>query len=151
MILFLLLLLTKIELPQNQYILTNIEVYDADTITADIDLGYGVTLKKQKIRAASYDACEVTTLRKKVIITPEELEKGRIAKLAMESLIRGSKLTLLKPVKKQRDYYGRILGDFVVHIEDVNAKGKINRIEIKDYMKENKYLRSDLNGSSTIK
>ena len=36
-----------------------IKVYDGDTVTADIDLGFNVILKKQKLRLIGIDAPEI--------------------------------------------------------------------------------------------
>ena len=42
-----------------EYRATVISVYDGDTITVDIDLGFGIVLRKQKLRLYGLNTPEV--------------------------------------------------------------------------------------------
>lgn len=44
-----------------EYNVIIISVYDGDTVTADIDLGFGVWLRKQKFRLIGIDTPEIRT------------------------------------------------------------------------------------------
>ena len=48
------------------YNISNIRVIDGDTIEADVDLGFDVTLKKQKIRLWGIDCPPIRTLDSEV-------------------------------------------------------------------------------------
>jgi micrococcal nuclease len=75
-------------------------VYDADTITVDIDLGFGIWMKKQKIRFAYIDAWE---------IRGEEREKGIIARDLVREWILDKDITI-RTLKDVKGKYGRWLG-----------------------------------------
>lgn len=75
-------------------------VYDADTITCDIDLGFGVILKKQKIRLFGIDAPEMRG---------DEREEGIKSRNFLRSLILDKDI-LLKTMKDKRCKYGRWIG-----------------------------------------
>lgn len=75
-------------------------VYDADTITCDIDLGFGVILKKQKIRLFGIDAPEMRG---------DEREEGIKSRNFLRSLILDKDI-LLKTMKNRKGKYGRWIG-----------------------------------------
>ena len=77
------------------------KVYDGDTITVDIDLGFGVCLKGQKIRLLGIDTPE---------IRGDEREEG----LKSRDVLRGqiiNKWVLIKTSKDKKGKYGRWLGE----------------------------------------
>lgn len=82
-------------------------VVDGDTVDVDIDLGFGVTLRQQRIRLYGIDAPESRTS------DPEEKIYGIYSKKYVERLLPvGSKQTLISMEYKGK--YGRILGDFII-------------------------------------
>lgn len=75
-------------------------VYDGDSITCDLDLGFGIWSKKQKIRLHGIDTPE---------IRGEERELGLISKARVEELILGKEI-VLQTFKDKTGKYGRYLG-----------------------------------------
>jgi micrococcal nuclease len=83
-------------------------VYDADTITVDIDLGFGVELKKQKIRLSGIDAPE---------IRGEERQDGLISRDFLSNLILNKEI-IIKTDKDKSGKYGRWLGEIYLPEDD---------------------------------
>ena len=75
-----------------------ISVHDCDTLRADVLLPWGVTLRDQSIRAAGFDAWEVTTIRETsnstVNVTPEEIARGKAATIEFRKLLETGTLYL---------------------------------------------------------
>ncbi len=92
-----------------EYRVTNIRVVDGDTVDVDIDLGFGVWMKKQRIRLYGIDTPESRT--------KDKIEKvfGLAAKKRLEEILSMSDDIVLRSVKDIRGKFGRILGDFVVY------------------------------------
>jgi micrococcal nuclease len=88
------------------------KVYDGDTITVDIDLGFGVFLRNQKIRLAGIDAPE---------IRGDEREAGLVSRDWLREQVL-DKDVVLKTYKDKKGKYGRWIAD--VHIDDrfINAE-----------------------------
>lgn len=108
------------------------KVHDGDTIQVTIKFPWGISLGPEWVRTSSYDAWEITKTRRTVVITDEELVKGREAKAAIEDLFAGGKV-YVAPVEPEgsRDVYGRILADFYL----VPGSGKV--IDVAAWMKKN--------------
>jgi micrococcal nuclease len=83
------------------------KVYDGDTITVDIDLGFGVCLKGQKIRLADINTPE---------IRGSEREEGLKTRDALRDKILNKWITI-KTCKDKKGKYGRWLGE--IWIDDV--------------------------------
>lgn len=92
-----------------EYRVTNIRVVDGDTVDVDIDLGFGVWMKKQRIRIYGIDTPESRT--------KDKVEKvfGLAAKKRLEEILSMSDDIVLRSVKDVRGKFGRILGDFVIY------------------------------------
>ena len=76
------------------------KVYDGDTITVDIDLGFDVILKNQKIRLSK-------------INTPEVRGKSREEGIKVRNIVReriSNKWVTIKTTKDKKGKYGRWLG-----------------------------------------
>ena len=76
------------------------KVYDGDTITVDIDLGFDVILKNQKIRLSK-------------INTPEVRGKSREEGIKVRNIVRkriSNKWVIIKTTKDKKGKYGRWLG-----------------------------------------
>ena len=85
-----------------------VRVVDGDTVDIDIDLGFDVWLKKQRIRLYGVDTPESRTR------DLEEKKYGLAAKVFVENhLPVGSKQTLRTRLD-DRGKFGRILGEFVL-------------------------------------
>ena len=94
---------------QNEYDVTVIKVVDGDTVDVDIDLGFGVTLKDERVRIMGIDTPESRT--------SDKVEKvfGTAAKERLYELMKdGAKLitTENKHGEDMKGKFGRILGDF---------------------------------------
>ena len=85
-----------------------VKVIDGDTTDVDIDLGFGVWMKKQRIRFYGVDTPESRT-RDKV-----EKIYGMKAKHFVESYLPKDSIQVLRTKKDGVGKYGRILGEFVV-------------------------------------
>ena len=98
---------------KNEYDVTVIKIVDGDTVDVDIDLGFGVTLKDERVRIMGIDTPESRT-RDKVEDLFGEAAKARLGQL----MTNGGKLITTEDKKGEdmKGKFGRILGDF--RIED---------------------------------
>ena len=97
-----------------EYNFTVVKIIDGDTVDVDLDLGFSVILKKQRIRLLGINTPESRT-RDLV-----EKKYGLAAKARLRELLTDSdKLTLKTAIdKKARGKYGRILG--TLYADDTN-------------------------------
>lgn len=86
------------------------KVYDGDTITVDIDLGFDVILKAQKIRLSRINAPE---------LRGENRPAGLKSRDALRSRI-GNKWVMIKTEKDKKGKYGRWLADIFLEKENIN-------------------------------
>ena len=96
---------------QNEYDVTVIKVVDGDTVDVDIDLGFGICLKDERVRIMGIDTPESRTSDR-----VEDLF-GEAAKARLKELLKyGGKLitTEDKNGEDMKGKFGRILGDFYV-------------------------------------
>ena len=96
---------------QNEYDVKVLKVVDGDTVDVDIDLGFGVVLKDERVRIMGIDTPESRTSDK-----VEDLF-GEAAKARLKELMKdGAKLitTEDKHGEDMKGKFGRILGDFYV-------------------------------------
>ena len=96
---------------QNEYDVIVVKVVDGDTVDVDIDLGFGVTLKDERVRIMGIDTPESRT--------SDKVEKvfGTAAKERLYELMKdGAKLitTENKHGEDMKGKFGRILGDFKI-------------------------------------
>ena len=92
-----------------EYRATIVKIVDGDTVDVDIDLGFGVVLKDERVRVMGIDTPESRT-RDKV-----EKKFGLAAKARLKELL--GKTTVLKTQinrngEDMKGKFGRILGDF---------------------------------------
>jgi micrococcal nuclease len=97
-------------------------VVDGDTVDVDIDLGFGVWMKKERIRLLGIDTPESRTRDR------EEKKYGLAAKEFLKKALGTS--PILKTTKDGKGKFGRILGEFIVEVED-------NRININQLLVDN--------------
>ena len=96
---------------QNEYDVTVIKVVDGDTVDVDIDLGFGVCLKDERVRIMGIDTPESRTSDK-----VEDLF-GEAAKARLKELMKDGGKRITTEDRKGEDMkgkFGRILGDFRV-------------------------------------
>lgn len=94
-----------------EYKVNIIKIVDGDTVDVDIDLGFGMWIKDERVRMMGIDTPESRT-RDKV-----EKKFGLASKERLKSML-GKKGVLKTQVNKKgedmKGKFGRILGDFVV-------------------------------------
>ena len=96
---------------QNEYDVVLLKCVDGDTVDVDIDLGFGIWLKDERVRIMGIDTPESRT--------SDKVEKvfGTAAKNRLKELLEhGGKLitTEDKSGEDMKGKFGRILGDFYV-------------------------------------
>lgn len=96
---------------QNEYDVVLLKCVDGDTVDVDIDLGFGVWLKDERVRIMGIDTPESRTR--------DKVEKlfGTAAKNRLKELLKnGGKLITTEDRKGEdmKGKFGRILGDFRV-------------------------------------
>ena len=96
-------------------------VYDGDTITCDIDCGFGVVLKKQKIRLYGLNAPEVRGESKELGIITRDKLRERIL----------NKDIYLKTIKDKKGKYGRYIATIYIETENINDWLVENNLAVK--------------------
>jgi micrococcal nuclease len=94
---------------QNEYDVHVIKVVDGDTVDVDIDLGFGICLKDERVRIMGIDTPESRTS------DPVEKLFGLAAKDRLYSLLEKDAKLITTEDKSGEDMkgkFGRILGDF---------------------------------------
>ena len=103
-----------------------VKVIDGDTVDVDIDLGFGVWMKKERIRLYGIDTPESRTRDK------EEKKYGLIAKDAVLSYLPLDSIQTLRTQKDKVGKFGRILGDFEVYYSQEDRWCGVVEILIKE-------------------
>jgi len=112
---------------QNEYDVVVIKVVDGDTVDVDINLGFGVWLKDERVRIMGIDTPESRTSDR-----VEDLF-GEAAKARLKELMHdGGKLitTEDKDGEDMKGKFGRILGDF--YVEHDGKKERVTDILIEE-------------------
>lgn len=120
------------------YRLDNITIHDGDTFVADVYLGFKVILTKQTIRIKDFDAWEISTGRRTVKVTPDEIKRGLAARDYLLNLL---KTSTLKITDGNYDIYNRIVAD--VYWLDTK-KSPMEYKLLADTMRLHGFERSDL-------
>lgn len=94
-----------------EYRATVIKIIDGDTVDVDIDLGFGVVLKDERVRIMGIDTPESRT-RDKVEDLFGEAAKARVGQLLAHDVV--LKTQINKNGEDMKGKFGRILGDFIV-------------------------------------
>ena len=94
---------------KNEYDITIVKVVDGDTVDVDIDLGFNIVLRDERVRIIGIDTPESRT--------SDSIEKlfGLAAKKRVHELLKdGGKLVTTENRKGEdmRGKFGRVLGDF---------------------------------------
>ena len=99
-----------------EYAARVVRVVDGDTVDVDIDLGFSINMKKQRIRMYGINAPESRTK------DLEEKERGLKAKEYLKTLLEVESVVLQTHLD-DRGKFGRILGTFIVELdgESVNV------------------------------
>ena len=99
-------------------------VVDGDTVDVDIDLGFGIWLRKERVRLYGIDTPESRTR------DLEEKKYGLAAKSFVQDLLPVGSMQTLRTRKDDKGKFGRILGEFVVYdaVTD-SSKRQANYVE----------------------
>lgn len=95
-----------------------VKVVDGDTVDVDIDLGFGVWLKDERVRIMGIDTPESRT-RDKVEKVFGLAAKNRLKELLGKTPV--LKTQVSKDGEDMKGKFGRILGDFDVYDSNVDA------------------------------
>ena len=107
-----------------EYNCTIVRVVDGDTVDVDIVLGFGVWLRKQRIRFHGVDTPESRTR------DLEEKKYGLAAKAFVEGHLPVGSIRTLTTVKDKVGKYGRILGKFKAWDAQTDAWVNLNQLMI---------------------
>lgn len=88
-----------------------VEVYDGDTVTAEIDLGFSVTIK-EKLRLFGINAPE---------LKGEDREKGIVSRDYLRAMIL-NKVVTIKTIKDKKGKYGRYLATIILDGLNINSE-----------------------------
>ena len=104
-----------------EYSCTIVRVVDGDTVDVDIDLGFGMWMKKQRIRFYGIDTPESRTR------DLEEKKYGLVAKEFVEAHLPVGSIRTLTTVQDKTGKYGRILGKFKAYDSHLDAWVNMNQ------------------------
>jgi micrococcal nuclease len=115
----------------HEYRVKIVRVADGDTVDVDIDLGFGIWMKGERVRLFGIDTPESRTR------DLEEKKYGLAAKAYLKEKL-ASGTPLLRTFKDGVGKYGRILGEFwveetAIESEDVDVKTNINQLMIEEH------------------
>ena len=88
-----------------EYRCTVVKIVDGDTVDVDIDLGFGIWMRKERIRLLGIDTPESRTRDK------EEKKYGLAAKKYLTGMLNDEGGIVLKTKKDAEGKFGRILGE----------------------------------------
>ena len=96
---------------ENQYEVKVLKIVDGDTVDVDIDLGFGITLRDERVRIMGIDTPESRT--------SDKVEKvfGLASKDRLKELLGKDAILITTENKNGEDMkgkFGRVLGDFKV-------------------------------------
>lgn len=102
-----------------EYNVTIVKVVDGDTVDVDIDLGFGMVYKKQRVRMLGIDTPESRT-RDLV-----EKKFGKASKKHLKTLLEEAESITL--ISHDKGKFGRILGELFAHyVEDDDVVHRVN-------------------------
>ena len=85
-----------------------VKVVDGDTVDVDIDLGFGMWLRNERVRLYGIDTPECRTR------DPEEKQAGLYAKKVVTDYLPKNKPAILVTIKDKGGKFGRTLGKFKI-------------------------------------
>lgn len=92
-----------------------IDVYDGDTVTVDIDLGFGMWMRGQKVRLHGIDAPE---------LRGDELTEGRESRDYLSLLVLDN-VVMLRSYKDKSGKYGRWLADLFLPGDELSVNQRM--------------------------
>ena len=110
----------------HEYRCTIRRVVDGDTVDVDIDLGFGIWVRNERVRLHGIDTPESRTR------DLEEKKCGIYAKQCVEAFMPVDSTQVLKTHKDKVGKYGRVLGEFVIYDPDEDRQTTINEYMIRN-------------------
>src|SRR5690349_517978 len=104
--------------PQN-YPIHILTIHDGDTLTCDIDLGFGFTYAHQTCRLFGFDAWEINRVRRTKHVSDAEIVKGKAARAFLVGMVTTGHYVTISPQQPMRDVYGRLLVSMTIDGKDV--------------------------------
>ena len=95
------------------------KIVDGDTVDVDIDLGFGMIYKKQRVRMMGIDTPESRTR------DLEEKFYGKASKANLVKILEGKEVQL---VSHDKGKFGRILGELFIGDSNFSVNRKNNRL-----------------------
>jgi micrococcal nuclease len=112
-------------MPLFEYAAEVVRAIDGDTIVADIDLGFSVTIR-QTLRLYGINAPEIRGSH----LTPEQKEKGWLATQHLCWLLDHKRPIIVRTIKDRTEKYGRYLA--VLYGKDSEGLVDLNQQMIRD-------------------
>ena len=112
----------------HEYKCTIVKVIDGDTVDVDIDLGFGVWMKKERIRLYGIDTPESRTRDK------EEKKYRLMSKNAVLSYLPHGSTQTLRTQKDKAGKFGRILGEFVIYDPFKDRQTTLNEWMVENHL-----------------
>ena len=108
-----------------------VKIVDGDTVDVDLDLGFGVWLRDERVRIMGIDTPESRT--------SDAMEKifGQAAKDRLNSLLGGEAILLSQKTKggeNMKGKFGRILGKFLVYDKKTDREMHLGDIMIREHL-----------------
>jgi micrococcal nuclease len=115
------------------YKINVLSVYDGDTITCDINLGFNVVLKNQKIRLYGINSPEIRGGRDPStgIVNIDTKKKAIESRDYLKNKILNNNDLYLKTINDKKDKYGRWLGIIYLNNENINEQMILNGFALK--------------------
>ena len=110
----------------HEYRCTIRRVVDGDTVDVDIDLGFGIWVRNERVRLYGIDTPESRTRDLK------EKKCGIYAKQCVEAFMPVDSNQTLKTYKDKVGKFGRVLGEFVVYDPEKDRQTTINEYMIRN-------------------
>ena len=116
------------------YKCTILRVIDGDTVDVDIDLGFGVWMRKERVRILGIDTPESRT--------SDKVEKvyGNLAKEFVKNYLPVNSVQTLQTEKDGTGKFGRILGKFLVHDRVTDSQMHLGDIMIREHLAVERYV-----------
>ncbi len=103
-----------------------VRVVDGDTVDVDIDLGFGIWVRNERVRLSGIDTPESRT---------RDLTEKFYGKYATQYVIaKLGESSVLRTKKDRAGKFGRVLGEFIVYDEYSDSWKSVNEMMVRDFI-----------------
>lgn len=103
-----------------------VRVVDGDTVDVDIDLGFGIWVRNERVRLSGIDTPESRT---------RDLTEKFYGKYATQYVIEKlGESCVLRTQKDRAGKFGRVLGEFIVYDEYSDSWKSVNEMMVRDFI-----------------